>query len=423
MYPLLCALLALLCASAAHAQETNTNPALSGKLSAQWDERSASSLGPLAQANSVQSGTVPPPASGATLQAELRARARNWNAIATVQQQSSRGQEAQNQSWVNELVATHDAGSWQYSAGKKIVGWDVGYAFRPNDVVQQEARRTLVSTTAEGRPVAMAEYFDAESAWSLVLVNPTSDTSRLGATEPAFAARFYQRQGALDWHGFARTAQRTGTSLGGALSWVADDSLELHASARILQHADSLAMNPDVAPLSTSNPWQPSLLGHTQQALIGGTWTHTSQLSILLEAWWDGTALSPQQWQQWRERNQSLATLSTLSTLTTLAGFGVPASAVAGNLAWQSDAFAASPSLHRSNLYTRISWEHDAWQPSLDLLYHPSDGGLMATAALLWKGDRVQVQGGIRIHTGPDDSVVAQLPTQRQAYVQANWAF
>ncbi len=416
MRKLLWTLLALPCAIAAYAQESS-DLALSGKLSAQWDERSAATLGPLAQANSVQSGTVAPPASGATLQAELRARARNWNAIATVQQQSVRGQEAQNQSWVNELVATHDAGSWQYSAGKKIVGWDVGYAFRPNDVVQQEVRRTLVSTTAEGRPVAMAEYFDAESSWSLVLVNPTSDVSRLGATEPAFAARFYQRQGAVDWHGFARTAQRTGTSLGAALSWVADDSLELHASARILQHADSLTMNPDAPLLSTSNPWQTSLLGHTRQALIGGTWTHANQVSILVEAWWDGTALSPQQWQEWRERNQNLTTLSTL------AGFGVPVTAVAGNLAWQSDAFAASTSLHRSNLYARISWEYEAWQPSLDLLYHPSDSGLMATAALLWKGDRVQVQGGMRIHTGADGSVVAQLPTQRQAYVQANWAF
>lgn len=407
-------LLALPCAITAYAQESNTNPTLSGKLSAQWDERSVASLGPLAQANTVQDGFTLPPTSGATLQAELRARARNWNATATVQQQSLRGQTAQNQSWVNELVATHDAGSWQYSAGKKIVGWDVGYAFRPNDVVQQEVRRSLVSTTAEGRPVVMAEYFDAESAWSLVLVNPSSDASRLGATEPAFAARYYQRQGDMDWHGFARVAERTGTSLGAALAWVASDAVELHASLRVLQHADSLAMNPEATVLSTSNPWQTSLLGHTRQALIGGTWTHASQLSILLEAWWDGTALSTRQWQQWQTRNHSLGTL---------AGLGAPASAVAGNLAWQADAFAASTSLHRSNLYARISWEHDAWQPALDLLYHPSDGGLMVTASLLWKGDRVQVQGGMRIHTGADDAVVVQLPTQRQAYVQASWAF
>jgi len=156
------------------------------------------------------------------------------------------------------------------------------------------------------------------------------------------------------------------------------------------------------------------VLGSTSQALVGGTWTHESQLSVLLEAWWDGTALSGEQWTQWMARNQSLPTLTTR---------GAPVSSVAGNLAWQSDAFGASSSLHRSNVYARLSWDVDAWQPSLDLLYHPADAGLMVTAALLWKGDRLQVQGGVRVNTGPDDAVLMNLPIQRQAYLLINWAF
>jgi hypothetical protein len=40
--------------------------------------------------------------------------------------------------------------------------------------VQQEQRRTLVSQPLQGRPVLMAEQFGAESAWSLVAVNPTT---------------------------------------------------------------------------------------------------------------------------------------------------------------------------------------------------------------------------------------------------------
>lgn len=407
-------ILALLCASMVHAQESESNFALDGKLSAQWDERSASSLGPLAQANALQSGIPPQPGNCTTVQAELRARGRNWNAVTTLQQHSLNNAASQGHSWVNELVATHDAGSWQYSLGKKIVGWDVGYAFRPNDVVQQEVRRTLVGTTAEGRPVVMAEHFDAESSSSWVAVNPTSDASRTGAAEPALTARFYQRQGAVDWHAFARVADRTGGSLGAAVAWVASDTVELHASARVLERADSLAINPTAAILSASNPWQSVTIGPATQALIGSTWTLDSQLRVLLEAWWDGTALSPEQWSQWKSRNQSL---------TTLTFRGVPASAVAGKLAWQSDAFGASSSLQRSNLYARLSWDMDAWQPALDLLYHPTDGGLMVTAALQWKGDRVQVQGGVRVNIGPDNAVVMQLPTQRQAYLLASWAF
>jgi hypothetical protein len=414
MKTLLAGVMALACAGVAGAQSTDDTWALNGKLRAQWDGRNAADMGPLAQANVLQSGTAALPTRGATAQTELLLRGRNWNAIVTAQQQAWDGQGGQGTSWVNELVLSHDAGSWQYSAGKKIVGWDVGYAFRPNDMVQQEARRSLVSSTAEGRPVLMAEHFDAERSWSFVAVNPSGTRDQTGATEPALAARFYQRQAAVDWHGFVRVAERTGSSVGAALAWVASDAVELHASARYLQRADSLVMTSSAAPLQTSNPWQRSSVSNPALALVGGTWTHQSQLSVLLEAWWDGTALSPQQWSDWRQRNQSLDLL---------ASRGAPTAAVAGNLAWQADAFSASSSLQRSNVYARLSWDVDAWQPSLDLLYHPADGGRMVTAALLWKGDRVQVQGGVRVNAGPDDAVLVQLPTRRQAYLLASWAF
>jgi hypothetical protein len=209
-------------------------------------------------------------------------------------------------------------------------------------------------------------------------------------------------------------ADRTGVSVGAALAWVATDGVELHASARYLQRADSKAMTPEQHFLFTQSPWQTSATESTAQVLIGGTWTHASQISLLLEAWWDGTAMRADQWSQWQQRNKNLQQLGSL---------GAPSSAVAGNLAWQSDAFGVSSSLHRSNVYTRISWDIDAWQPAIDLLYHPTDAGLMLTASLLWKGDRMQVQGGVRINSGPNDAVLTQLPVQRQAYVLASWAF
>ena len=123
--------------------------------------------------------------------------------------------------------------------------WDVGYAFRPNDVVEQEPRRLLLETTPEGRPLVSAERFDANTAWAFVLVNPTHSRSARFAEEPAFAARVYRRDGAVDWHGFARIGGRTGASVGAAAAWVATESIELHASARYLQRADSLALDGD----------------------------------------------------------------------------------------------------------------------------------------------------------------------------------
>ncbi len=406
--------MALACACTCAAQTQADGPQISGQVRLQGDEHQANAAGPLALANQLAPGTSAVTGNGATLETELRSSGRGWNTSATLQQQTQQDQPTQVRAWFNELVATHDAGSWQFSAGKKIVAWDVGYAFRPNDVVQQEERRSLISTLAEGRPVLMAEYFDADTAWSWVWVNPTHDQSELGPKEPALAARVYRRHGSVDWHGFARVGAHTGASLGAAVAWVASDALELHASARYLERADSQAIDPLAAGLVRSDPWQAASVQHTAQALVGGTWTHESQLSVLAEAWWDGTALSDGEWDSWHSRNALLASLPAL---------GAPASAAAGNLAWQANALNVSSSLRRSNLYLRLSWEHEGWQPSLDLLYQPADGGRMVTGALLWKGDRVQLQGGLRAYGGPTSAVLTQLPARSMGYVAATWTF
>ncbi len=102
---------------------------------------------------------------------------------------------------------------------------------------------------------------------------------------------------------------------------------------------------------------------------------------------------------------------------------GAPASAVAGNLAWKAEALSTTGSLRRSNIDLRLSWEYENWQPRLDLLYHPADRGRIWTAALLYQGDRVRLQGGLRISTGGADAVLGKLPTARQAYLSGSWSF
>ena len=386
----------------------------SGQVRLYWTEQQAAPTGPLAQANALQSGTVPPPDSGATLETELRASGHGLTGIATLQQQSLRDSGVESRAWVNELYASHDAGAWQFSAGKKIVSWDVGYGFRPNDVVQQEERRPLVVHTLEGRPLVMAEYFSASTAWSWVWVNPTEQAEPVGAQEPAVAARVYRRDGATDWHGFARVGSHTGLSVGAAVAWVASEALELHASLRQAARVDSKAMDPNASGLVHSDPWQAQTARDVTQFLVGSTWTDASQLSLLVEGWWDGTAPADSQWDAWAQRNTQLATLATQ---------GAPAAAVAGNLVWQAEAFGVSPSLRRGNLFARLSWQHDAWQPALDLLYMPADQGRVVTASLTWQGDRVQLQGGLRVYAGPAEAVLMQLPVRSVAYVVGTWAF
>jgi hypothetical protein len=280
--------------------------------------------------------------------------------------------------------------------------------------VQQEVRRTLAAEAVTGRPVLMAEHFDTDTAWSLVWVNPIEPRANTGAQEAALAARVYQRSGAVDWHGFARQGEHTGTSLGVAAAWVASDAVELHASLRAYQHVDSSVSINTGSALSTTNPWQSTQLGAGQQILVGGTWTNEAQVSLLVEAWHDDTALTDAQWSAWTARNQALPLWLARR---------VPASAVAGNLAWQGNAFGVSNSLRQDNVYARLSWQHDRWQPALDVLYMPADQGVITTASVLWSGERFKLEGGLRAYYGPEDAVVRQLPVQRQGYVVATWAF
>lgn len=377
------------------------------------------SAGPLAAANRVQPGTAEAGPSATLLQTELRAGAPlpwgHWRAqgTATLQARERSGGRGDATAWVNEAYAAGSGAGWQWSLGKKVVSWDVGYAFRPNDVVQQEVRRVLVPVTLSGRPVVMAEHFAGDAAWALVWANPLQSRQAGAPAEPALALRYYRRDGALDWHGFARWGARTGASVGAAVAWVASDALELHASWRAFAHADRIA-GPTGAQLAAANPWQHALSGGGQQLLLGGTWTSASQVSLLAEAWWDGAAARRGDWAAWRARNAALPGLL---------AHGAPAPAVAGNLAWQAQGLAPGTSLQRANLYARLSYKHEAWEPSLDMLYTPQDRGRIATAALTWQGDRVKVEGGLRAMAGPEAAVVRQLPVQRQGFVAVTWAF
>lgn len=388
----------------------------SGRLRLDAIDVSAANKGPLAQANAKLPGLVAPPADSSTLQAELRGSAGPVSGVVTLRQQYVDGQGSDSKGTVNELYASGTlTGAWQYTVGRRIVSWDVGEAFRPNDVVQQEPRRLLVPVLPTGRLVATAEYFGANDAWSMVLVNADKERSKRGAEEPAVALRYYLRDGALDWHGIARYGAHTHGSLGGALAWVATDALELHASVRYQTAADTLAFNlSGPSPLAQANPWQAGSTRNVAQALIGGTWTTASRFSLLAEAWWDGAALSDSQWDAWGVRNRQLGAISNPQ---------VPVSALAGNLAWQATAFSTGLNLRRLNLFTRASWKLGEWEPAVDLLYTPEDAGRVVTASLAWQGDSLRIDGGIRINGGPHDALLAQVPTRRSVFIYGTWNF
>lgn len=412
---------ALLCAAASAPASADEPPG--GELRLSWTDRAASPRGPLAVANRLQPGIAPPAASALLAEAELRHTLRTrlgdvplalaGNVL--LQAEDADGTAARTDARVNELNAAADLGAWQLLAGKKVLGWDVGYGFRPNDVVQQEVRRALLATTPEGRPLLQLEHFGAERALSLVWVNPqrwnAADDASRGAAEGAFALRGYQRFGALDAFAFARRGAHTGSSVGTAFAWVATDELELHASLRRLQRHDGWRLRAGTGDTAAAvNPWAMTTRGHATMALVGVNWTGLAQQSLLVEYWHDGSALPDREWDAWQRRNAALPATPG------------PALRAAGNLAWQATPLNAQ-NLRQDNLFVRLAWQPQRWQLSFDTLFTPADRGRMHTLSAQWQGEWWRLNAAWRLNSGPADAVIAQLPTRRTVMLAATRSF
>jgi hypothetical protein len=414
-----------LLAGVAAAQAEDAVPATgpSIELRLHWDARHANPAGPLAAANQLSPGIAPPGRSAAVAEAELRhtlhsriaGQAWSLGTGLLAWGEQAEGRAAVARARVNELQVGTELGSYSLSAGKKVVGWDVGYGFRPNDTVQQEARRTLLTSNPEGRPLLQLEHFGADTATALVWVNPqrlddATDATR-GAGESALALHAYRRSGAADWHAFARAGRHTGASVGAAVAWVAGDETEVHASWRGMARHDGWQSGAGASPSPVaSNPWHQQTQAGTQQWLLGLTWTGAWQQSLIVEAWHDGTAPSDAQWADRRARNAGLLASP------------APTQARAGNLAWQATPFEGQ-SLRRDNLFVRAAWQPGEWTLSLDALITPADGGHAITAAVQWQGNRVKLNAAWRVYGGPGDALMAQLPLRHSGVVAATLAF
>lgn len=313
----------------------------------------------------------------------------------------------------NELNASGSVLGWYYTVGRKIVSWDVGWGFRPNDLIQQEARMRLTDNTLQGRPLLMAEKFDGDAALSLVAVNPTRAARSLGGDEPALAGRYFRHAGPVDLYGFVRWGERTHASVGASLSWVATDNTEWHASWNSAQALDTLCVEVPQG-LVEESPARNCTVGRRQRVLLGNTWSSANNVNLITEWWWDGGAPSPATWRDWTDRNRLLSRMAPPP--------GAGRMPLAGNLAWQSDALLQT-NLHRSNFLVSFNWGYDGYAISVYQLWHPADAGRISTATVGWASGAWDWNVGARWYGGPRASVTAQLPTRNQVYVEASWRF
>jgi hypothetical protein len=99
---------------------------------------------------------------------------------------------------VNQLFYEADFHGQHFTLGKKVMSWDVGYGFRPLDLVQQEDRRGFHPFALEGIPLLAWERFGESSAWTLVYANPLRGRASEPRDDEAIAFRHYLRVGPAD---------------------------------------------------------------------------------------------------------------------------------------------------------------------------------------------------------------------------------
>ncbi|UGQ44863.1 hypothetical protein [Massilia endophytica] len=222
---------------------------------------------------------------------------------------------------INELSLERPLGGGFLTAGKKVMSWDVGYAFRPLDVVQQEDRRALNPVTLEGVPMLAWESFGEDSAMTVVLSNPGHGRADQPRDDGSLALRLYRHRGERDEYAVLRLSRRNGTEAGASFSHVLNEGVELHASLLWQQRHEEWQRQ----------RWQPA--GRGAKALAGFTWTTESQFSVLGEAWVDRSAVSGQE----------------------------------------------------RNLLLRAAQHWDTVDVSADVLYQPQNGGRIGTMSISWK--------------------------------------
>ena len=357
----------------------------------------------------------------ARLEQEARGRVGPLQLLVTGTLSGQEGREPQAKLLVNEAYVDFKAGGQHFSIGKKILSGDVGYGFRPIDVIQREQRLQALPPALEGVPHLSWENFSADQAWALIVANPGHGMRGDAKDDGSLALRHFRRAAYADLHAVARYSARQRIEAGFALSAVPHDSLELHASFLAQRRGERLApLSEPATPaalLATERAVGTSILNGPRKALAGFTWTWAGGWTLIGETWWDGTAPTAGDW-------RTLA--SQAARRNALADFpGVPAEAVAGSLAASTRMF-QPPSLTRRSRFARISWVDPAgggWSAAFDLLHAPDERGWTATLSGAWQADRLRIEAGLRRHGGEPGSPQRLQPERGAAFAGVSLAF
>ncbi|WP_444919528.1 hypothetical protein ACJJID_11015 [Microbulbifer sp. CnH-101-G] len=294
---------------------------------------------------------------------------------------------------------------WDLLAGKRRLDYGVSYAHRPLDLFLPMERNPVSLRTNEGVAVVSASRFTASGELSLMLVDANASQLIDEALPKGIAARWYQLEGESEWQLLGYLDDQRGLNIGA--SWVATygESWELHSEGRYQQHYRQW-LKPD-GPEASVSPREGEQ-SDGWQALLGMTWAHRAGHTVIAEYWFDSRAWHTRDWKKLSEnarwyREQGVRW---------------------DGIRYASAAAFLSEGRNRHNVMLHWRLSNHNYNPKLDLLYSPDDGGLVVTTGIHREMNSNWTLGAsIRYFGGAKQSYFAQLPSDTHVTLTANMNF
>lgn len=343
---------------------------------------------------------------------ELRLREGGFNVQETLRWQTIRDRTPEQHGIANQFYYDGELGDGLgWTAGKKLMSWGVGFGFKPLDVVQRENRRLVNRPALVGTPMLAVERFTADEAWTVAWTHPGRGEGSDDFRDASLALRWYRLSaGGDDLHAVARLSHRRGLEAGVGATRVIGEEWSIYGAA-LYERRTRRLMNMLVGnggTLAAADPMSEQVGGGGTKAVAGAQWTGASGWSTLAEAWYDADAYSRAQWQRLDALTASQHALAGIA----------PAAAIAGNVAWSSQAY-LTPNLLRENLLLRLGYDdRDGFRPYAELLATPRDGGRVWTIGAVFEGNRQRLALGLRQAGGADGSAYARAPIRRAAWAE-----
>ncbi len=348
---------------------------------------------------------------------ELHVQQGGWNATGTVGALYQAHESTQYDRVLNEFFLDSKVFGQDVTVGKKVLSWGVGLGFRPLDVIQREPRLDRFMSASEGVALLAWQHFDASTEWTAVYANPLRGKDNDARLDESGAGRLFMTLGNLDLQGVVRFNERNRYEAGAGFAWVIGDAWQLHGESLYLNRYGR-KINPLATQagslLSRSDPIVTETSANGVQALLGFTNSFTGGISWSLEFWYDDEAYTAREWSDLIGLTRRQRALEGRP--------GVPRAAVLGNVGFSSVYF-NSRNLERENAFLRVSYTGDHWEPALEGLYTPEDGGWTTTARLTYQGNRFRFQARLRRFGGAEGSAYRALPTSGSLLLGLAWSF